>query len=44
VVGVATARFTERSRLKTVLRQLAFTMVPAAITYAIGSAVGMTTT
>jgi len=43
VVGVATARFTERSTVKTVLRQLAFTMVPAAITYAIGSAVGVTT-
>lgn len=42
-VGLATARFTERSWWKTVLRQLAFTMVPAAITYAIGSAVGVNT-
>jgi VIT1/CCC1 family predicted Fe2+/Mn2+ transporter len=40
-VGTATARFTERSRAVTVLRQIGFTLVPAAITYAIGSAVGV---
>jgi vacuolar iron transporter family protein len=40
-VGVATARFTERSRLRTVLRQIGFTMIPAAVTYAIGSAIGV---
>lgn len=40
LVGVATARFTERSRLRTVLRQLGFTMIPAGITYLIGSSIG----
>ena len=40
-VGVATARFTERSRVLTVVRQVAFTMIPAGITYAIGKAVGV---
>jgi VIT1/CCC1 family predicted Fe2+/Mn2+ transporter len=43
-VGVITARYTDRSKLLTVARQLVFTMVPAAITFAIGSAVGVTTT
>jgi VIT1/CCC1 family predicted Fe2+/Mn2+ transporter len=43
-VGVITARYTDRSKLITVARQLVFTMVPAAITFAIGSAVGVTTT
>lgn len=42
VVGVATARFTDRSQIRTALRQVAFTVVPAAITYAIGSVVGVT--
>ena len=41
VVGVIISRFTERHRLATVLRQIAFTAVPAGITYAIGSAVGV---
>jgi VIT1/CCC1 family predicted Fe2+/Mn2+ transporter len=40
-VGVATARFTERSKLRTVLRQIAFTMIPAGITFLIGKAVGV---
>lgn len=41
IVGVVISRFTERARLVTVARQIAFTAVPAAITYAIGSAVGV---
>jgi vacuolar iron transporter family protein len=41
-VGVATARFTERSRVRTVIRQVAFTMVTAGIIYSIGKAVGVT--
>jgi VIT1/CCC1 family predicted Fe2+/Mn2+ transporter len=41
LVGIVISRFTERARTATVLRQLAFTAVPAAITYAIGSAVGV---
>lgn len=41
IVGVVVSRFTERHRLATILRQLAFTAVPAAITYAIGSALGV---
>lgn len=40
-VGTATAAFTGRSRIRTILRQIAFTLVPAAITFAIGSAVGV---
>jgi vacuolar iron transporter family protein len=40
-VGVATARFTERSRLLTVVRQIGFTMIPAGITFLIGRAVGV---
>ena len=40
-VGVATARFTARGPLLTAARQVAFTAVPAAITYGIGSAVGV---
>ena len=40
VVGVATARFTERSQLRTVLRQVGFTMIPAGLTYALGTAIG----
>jgi hypothetical protein len=40
IVGFATARFTGRKGGMVALRQVAFTMVPAAITYAIGSAVG----
>jgi VIT1/CCC1 family predicted Fe2+/Mn2+ transporter len=41
IVGVIVSRFTERHRGATVLRQIAFTAVPAAITYAIGSALGV---
>ena len=41
VVGLATSRFTEQPVVKTVGRQLAFTLVPAALTYAIGSLVGV---
>ena len=41
-VGWATASFTDRSRFRTALRQIAFTLVPAGITYAIGSLVGVT--
>lgn len=42
-VGLATASFTGRSWLKTVARQLAFTIIPAGVTYAIGSLVGVST-
>ena len=41
-VGWATASFTGRSRFRTAGRQIAFTLVPAAITYLIGSLVGIT--
>ncbi|CAN5475864.1 VIT1/CCC1 transporter family protein [soil metagenome] len=44
VVGGAVASFTERSRARTVLRQLLFTFVPAGLTYAVGSALGVTVT
>jgi len=40
-VGAATVRFTGRSRLRTILRQVAFTVIPAGITYAIGAAIGV---
>jgi VIT1/CCC1 family predicted Fe2+/Mn2+ transporter len=40
VVGVATARFTERPPVLVAGRQMLFTLVPAVITYAIGYAVG----
>ena len=40
-VGCLLARFTGRSRLFTASRQLAFSMVPAAITYGIGTAIGV---
>ena len=40
-VGVIVSRFTERNRVATVVRQIAFTAIPAAITYAVGSAVGV---
>jgi VIT1/CCC1 family predicted Fe2+/Mn2+ transporter len=42
-VGVATATFTGRSWVRTVARQLAFTIIPAGVTYAIGSLVGVST-
>ena len=41
VVGVVTARMVERPVTTIAGRQLLFTIVPAAITYAIGSAVGV---
>ncbi len=40
-IGLAIVRFTENSPLRTVARQLAFTAVPAAVTYGIGSAIGV---
>ncbi len=41
VIGVVIARFTDKPWLMSSARQLAFTAVPAALTYAIGSAVGV---
>lgn len=40
-VGAAIGRFTDRPLTRTVSRQLLFTLVPAALTYAIGSVVGI---
>jgi vacuolar iron transporter family protein len=40
-VGVTTARLTDRSRARTVARQVLFTLVPAAVTFAIGSVIGI---
>ena len=40
-VGAALARFTGRSGVRSSLRQLLFTAVPAALTYALGAAVGV---
>lgn len=42
IVGEATFRFTETHRWTTIGRQVAFTVIPAALTYAIGSLVGVT--
>lgn len=41
VIGYAIARFTEGNKARTIARQVAFTAVPAAITYVIGSAIGV---
>ncbi|HWH35182.1 MAG TPA: VIT1/CCC1 transporter family protein [Acidimicrobiales bacterium] len=41
VVGAAIGRFTGRSLARTVGRQILFTLVPAVLTFAIGSAVGV---
>ena len=41
VIGVVVARFTDRPWTRTVSRQVAFTAVPAALTYAIGTLVGV---
>jgi vacuolar iron transporter family protein len=41
IVGALTARFTSRSPLRTVVRQVLFTLVPAALTFAVGSAIGV---
>jgi vacuolar iron transporter family protein len=40
-IGYAIARFTEGNMARTIARQVAFTAVPAAITYVIGSAIGV---
>jgi VIT1/CCC1 family predicted Fe2+/Mn2+ transporter len=40
-VGAVIARLTERPTLRLAARQVAFTLVPAALTFAIGSAVGV---
>jgi len=40
-VGCLLARFTGRSRLYTASRQLVFSMVPAGLTYAVGTAIGV---
>jgi VIT1/CCC1 family predicted Fe2+/Mn2+ transporter len=40
-VGAALAQFTGRSAVRSSLRQLAWSAIPAAVTYAIGSAVGV---
>ncbi len=42
LVGLAIGIFTEASRWRTVSRQILFTAVPALLTYAIGSAIGVT--
>ncbi len=39
-VGLATARFTERPPMRIVVRQVLFTLVPAALTFGIGNLVG----
>jgi len=41
IIGVVIARFTERPAWRVAGRQLAFTAVPAALTYTIGSIVGV---
>jgi VIT1/CCC1 family predicted Fe2+/Mn2+ transporter len=41
VIGLVIARFTGRSPVRSALRQLVLTAAPAALTYAIGSAVGV---
>ena len=41
VIGAVIARFTDRPASRAIIRQVLFTAVPAALTYAIGSAVGV---
>lgn len=41
VIGLVTARLTARPAARIVARQLAFTILPAMVTYAIGSAIGL---
>ncbi|CAN5742291.1 VIT1/CCC1 transporter family protein [soil metagenome] len=41
LVGVAIGRFTGRPLVRTVSRQILFTLVPATLTFAVGSAVGV---
>ena len=43
-VGTLLARFTGRSRVKSALRQLAFAALAAAVTYGVGSAIGVSVT
>jgi vacuolar iron transporter family protein len=40
-IGAVTARLTDRPASRIILRQLAFTIIPAMVTYAIGSAIGL---
>ena len=41
IVGIIISRYTERHRGATIFRQIAFTAIPAVITYVIGSALGV---
>ena len=41
LIGYAIARYAETSPARSIARQVAFTAVPAAITYAIGSVIGI---
>jgi VIT1/CCC1 family predicted Fe2+/Mn2+ transporter len=41
IVGSAVARLTRRGRLSRIARQVAFTLVPAALTYLLGSVIGI---
>lgn len=41
VIGLVTAHLTDRPAPRIVTRQLAFTVIPALVTYAIGSAIGL---
>ena len=43
-VGVAVASFTGKSKLRTAVRQLAIATLAAAVTYGVGTAVGVHTT
>lgn len=40
-IGAVTARLTDRPAPRIIVRQLAFTILPAIVTYAIGSAIGL---
>ena len=40
-VGAVIARFTDRPRWRSIVRQVLMTAVPAALTYAVGSLVGV---
>jgi VIT1/CCC1 family predicted Fe2+/Mn2+ transporter len=42
-IGTAVAHFTGRSKVRTALRQLAIAALAAAVTYGVGSAVGVRT-
>ena len=43
LIGLALSAFTGRSRVRTVVRQMAFLVVAAGVTYGIGTAVGVST-